>query len=75
MNALLADELSPVLPKHICVITRDPEGFAASGLAARGINLVAGLLGNPDPIFEHLQIHGVQFGQTAAILAQAPWLN
>jgi uncharacterized protein YbjT (DUF2867 family) len=71
INALLADEISPVLPEHVYVITRDPKGPSALKLAARGINLVLGVLGQPDSIFEHLQTHGVQFSQTGAFLVQA----
>ena len=56
-NAFSADEISPVLPRHIYANARNPNGFAASGFAARGISLVPGVLSNPDPTFEHLQSH------------------
>ena len=71
VNALLADRVSPVLPEHIYVITRDVTGPTALRLATQGVNLVSGTLGQPDLIFQHLRNQGAQFSTMAAFLAQA----
>ena len=71
VNALLTDEIAPVLPKCIYVLTRNLEGSAAVKLAKQGVNLVQGQLGTPDPIFGQLKSRGVQLSQTAAFLAQS----
>ena len=71
VNALLADKESTVSPEQLYVITRDIAGSAASKLASKGINLVSGVLGQPNEIFEHLKTHGAHLSQTAIFLAQA----
>lgn len=71
VNALLKDSTSPVKAKDIYVITRNLEGSGAQKLATQGINLVSGILGNPQSIFDHLVASGVQPDQTAAFMAQA----
>ncbi|KIV86980.1 hypothetical protein PV11_02553 [Exophiala sideris] len=71
VSALLTDKTSPVLPQNIYVITRDSKGASALRLAAKGINLITGSLGQPEPIYDELQKRGVQLNQTAAFLAQA----
>jgi uncharacterized protein YbjT (DUF2867 family) len=71
VNALLADKSASIAPKHVYVLTRNTNSAAATALAARGISLVQGELGQPDAIFKQLAAQDVDFGQTAVFLAQA----
>ncbi|KAK6382287.1 hypothetical protein LTS17_004174 [Exophiala oligosperma] len=71
VDALLADETTPVSPGNIHVITRDSTGATAHRLAERGVNLVTGSLGQPDSIIGELQSRGVDLKQTAVFMAQA----
>ncbi|KAI5786451.1 hypothetical protein DFH27DRAFT_259365 [Peziza echinospora] len=71
VKALLSDTTTPVQPQDIYVLTRSTAGGAATALAARGVKLVQGELGQPDAIFKALAAQGVNLGRTAAYLAQA----
>ncbi|KAJ9614355.1 hypothetical protein H2200_002491 [Cladophialophora chaetospira] len=71
VNALLTDKISPVTPQQIYVITRDTTGPVAAKLAAQGINLVPGVLGKSDSIFEHLRNQAIQLNHTGVYLVQA----
>lgn len=69
--ALLKDNVSPVVPQNIWVITRNSSGPTASRLAAQGVNLITGELGSPTSIFEQLQENGVDLSKSAVYMAQA----
>lgn len=73
INALLAGDPtgSPVAPNHIYAITRDAEGLSATKLAARGIQLVTGQLGQPASIFDHLKTKDIPMNRVGVFLAQA----
>lgn len=61
----------PVAPNRIYAITRDATGASAVELAARGIQLITGQLGQPASIFDHLKSKGIPANQTGVFLAQA----
>lgn len=69
--ALLKDNTSPIAAQRIWVITRNSTGPNASRLAAQGVNLITGELGNPTNIFEQLRKKGVNPNQSALFMAQA----
>ncbi|KAI6780457.1 uncharacterized protein J7T54_002854 [Emericellopsis cladophorae] len=71
VNALLADKSTSIQPEDIYVLTRNTEGAAATALAARGVSLVRGELGQPDAIFKQLAGQDVNLSKTATFLAQA----